>query len=186
MEDFEKIKDIFAYLDKYYIIKDWYYFDRLGEQEWGYEVINSLFNVYGYSKILIEETFMSWTLKKGFSHEQYNNANGGKKLKSFWSTTLHQDLVNYGISNPKDMAVKLLIKEIATEVDLDVLNKLVEFDEVKNKNFLEIMGCVGYETTEIEYDSETFIPKKFFVKMKENKIENLRKNNELWQKYVKN
>ncbi len=183
MEDFQKREEIVNYLNKYYFIKEWYFFNRQHEQEWGLEIIETLVKVFCHGVTLTENTLKDWAFGHGFSEENYLKATGTRRLKATWSPEMANDLGRYGIIDAEEQLISLLSEEIAREIDAQILLDLK--GQIKQDEFFEIMECIGYTTTPLIYDPMTFIPKKGFISMTYNDIENARQNNTIWKNWIR-
>lgn len=183
MEYFEKQEEVIDYLDKYYRVKDWFFFDRAEQQEWGLDIVRTIHKVFNYSEQLIEETLKSWAFSKGFSEEQYVSAKGTRRLRTMYSPEMGNDLAQYGIDVEQAM-INILSQELAKEIDTQILKEL-RGEIKKTDELLEVVECMGYTTTQLIYDPTTFAPKKGFISMGYNEIKNARKNNTIWQNWVR-
>lgn len=181
MENAEK--EIFWFLNKNYYIKEQKFFDkRNNSHEWGFDISNLVSNVFSYSLEKSQEVLTKWAYQNDLSDDAFFLAFGKQKLKVKWSTEMAMDLQAYGITSAEEQLTKLLIDEIVKEIDAQILIDLRE--EIKTANdLLGVLKCLGYESTEIVYDPQTFSPQKRFVSTKYHEMMDERQNNPFWLKW---
>lgn len=183
MEDFERQEEIVNYLNKYYYVKESYFFNRQHEQEWGLLIIETLTKVFCHDVTLTENTLKNWAFSKGVTENEYIIATGTKRLKATWSPEMAQDLGRYGIIDAEQELISILSEELAKEIDAQILLDLK--GQLKSEEFLGVMECVGYTTTPLIYDPMTFVPKRGFISMNYNDIQYARQNNTIWKNWVR-
>ena len=183
MENFEKQEEIVNYLNKYYYVKESYFFNRQHEQEWGLLIIEILTKVFCHGATLTENTLESWAISKGLTLDDYIKATGTKRLKACWSPEMAQDLSRYGVIDAEQELISILSEELAREIDVQILLDLK--GKVKSEEFLGIMECVGYTTTPLIYDPMTFEAKRGFISMNYHDIQYARQNNTIWKNWVR-
>jgi hypothetical protein len=174
----EKQEQIIEFLDKNYHISEGYFLNRLDEHEWGFYVVETLINVFSYSKEICENTLKSWSLSLGFSEEEYAAACGARKLRATYTREMANDLAQYGI-DVEQALINILSQELAKEIDTQILREL-RGEIKKTDELLEVVECMGYTTTPQITDPVTFRSVKGFVTMGYNEIKHARANNTIW------
>lgn len=186
MENREKQIQILNYLDKNYQFKDGKFFTKYNDiHEWGCKIVESLSIIFSFNIVLCESEFSKWAYAEGITNDQWETAYQSHKLKATWVPEMIQDLQAYGVVNAEENLIAAITEEISKEINSEILyelkTKVKTYDE-----FLSLVKCVGYETSLLMYDVETFTPRKYFISMTHNDIINERKNNTFWQDWIKN
>lgn len=185
MEDFEKKYEIKKYLDRYFYVKEGYFFNKQNVQEWGILLLETLVKIFSHEVVLTEHCLKIWYYDKGYDDKDYKRALGTKRLQAKWSEDKITDLQRYGIIDAEAELIKMLSDEIAKEIDAQILKDLK--GQIKHKeDFFELLKCVGVETTETMYNPMNFSPEKGFITSSYEERENARKDNVIWNYWVKN
>lgn len=184
MENVFKQAEILKYLDKNYVVVENAYLTKEGEHEWGNRVIWSLEQIFCHSKDLTESTFKFWAFAHGINDDNWEDTLNPKLLKAEWTPEMAEDLRHYGVMNAEEQLMNILSQELAREIDAQILMDLR--GQIKSTDdYLSIVKCVGYEPSITVYDPWTFTPKKKFVAIPHNEIQDERKNNPYWQDWVR-
>ena len=180
-----KEKQIFDYLDKNYYIKEYKFFTRYGEiHEWGTNIVDSISIIFNFDKCFCLSKFNTWAYENGLNGDQLKLALNPYKLKTFWSPEMAQDLQMYGVEKVEENLIKAINEELSRELKSKVFDELKTHTNTFNE-FLSLVKCIGYETTTL-LDPNHMRPVKYFISMNHNDIINERKNNTLWQDWIKN
>jgi hypothetical protein len=181
-------EEICRYLSKNYVVIDKKFFTTYdNKDEWGYEILKSLPQIFDVNIDVCSAIFETWGLRNGFEpktfDEDWREAMNPKKLKVKWTPEIAQDLHGYGIDAESEI-ISLLSQEIAREIDAKILRDLGS--KIKtSEDFLSVVRCVGYDTTPAIYDPMTFMPHKGFVSMKYSDVRKERDNNPIWQNWIR-
>lgn len=182
MEKHEKVDFVFGYLNKYYNVTDGVFMNRYNQQEWGYDIARELTIVCSFDRELCLETFKRWAENRGIFYDE-SNAFGPRKLKVTWSPELAQDMRSSYDIDAETALITILSEEIAKEIDAQILIDLKR--QIPKEDFMGVMKCVGYEPSPTIYDPTTFSPRRGFISIKKDEIENARQNNTYWQDWIR-
>lgn len=184
MEDFEKEKEIISYLEKYYEVKDGVFLNKLGEQEWGFNLLQYLVKIFYHEVDFTESVIKKWYFSKNYDENAYKLSYGSRKIKAIWSEDRITALQRYGVMDAESELIKMLSDEIAKEIDAQILKDLR--GKIKKKDeFFELLECVGLETTPMMYNPMNFSPQQGFITTSYERRENARKNNAIWDYWVR-
>lgn len=178
MDSIVKQEQIIAYLVKEYYVEDDYYFYKASKtHEWGRAIIKSLETIFSYPYEVCE------TDKYDLDDIKFSDALGPKNLKINWHPNIAQDIVANGINLEMEIC-NILTQELAKEIDVQIL--IDRRQEIKTpEEYLSVMKCLGYETSELMYHPDTFTPTKRFIGMDYNSIKNERQINPHWQDWIR-
>ena len=182
MDNFRKFGQILNYIKKHYYVKDGIFFNRCHEHEYGNVIIRELPKIFSVDKEDCIEIFKEWAESNGVEYLD-TDAYGSRKLKVFWSPEMVQDITHHNGFDAEAELTLLLIKEIAAEVDGQILLDLK--GKINPNELLDVIKCVGYEKGPTIYDPETFSPRNYFFSMKKHDIEHERQNNPHWQNWIR-
>lgn len=185
MEDFQKEQEITRYLDKYYHVKEGVFIIKYDDtQEWGFNLLQYLVKIFNHEVDFTQEVIKKWYFSKGYDENAYKLSLGTKRINAVWSEERITDLQRYGIMDAEAELIKLLSDEIAKEIDAQILKDLR--GQIKKKDeFFELLECVGLETTPTIYNPMNFTPQKGFITTSYERRENARKNNIIWNYWVR-
>jgi hypothetical protein len=184
MEDFQKEQEILRYLEKYYYVKEGVFLNREGVQEWGFNLLEYLVKIFCHEVDFTQEVIKKWYFSKGYDENAYKLSLGTRRINAVWSEERITDLQRYGIMDAEAELIKLLSDEIAKEIDAEILKDLR--GQIKKKDeFFELLECVGLETTPTIYNPMNFSPQKGFITTSYERRENARKNNTIWNYWVR-
>jgi len=184
MEDFQKQEEIVKYLDKYYHVKEGAFLTKEDNQEWGFNLLKYLVKIFCHEVDFTHDVIKNWYLSKGYDENAYNLSFGSKRLQAIWSEERISDLQRYGIMDAEAELIKMLSDEIAKEIDAQILKDLR--GQIKQKEeFFELLECVGVETTPTICNPMNFQPQKGFITTSYERRENARKNNIIWNDWVR-
>lgn len=182
MEKINEYKEILWYLDKnYYVDEGYYYIRDDNTQQWGFKIITSLRVIFCYEFEITEEIFKTWAFYNGITEDNWENTLNPKVLRASWTPEYAMDLNHdYDVET---QLMNILSQELAKEIDIQIIKDL----KINTSNdFLGVVRCIGYEPGPTMYDPTTFSPKKRFVGLTQNEINNERQNNPYWQDWIKN
>jgi len=182
MENRKKQIQLIEYLDKSYQIKEGKFFTNYNDvHEWGQDIVKSLTIMFSFDLLFCEHEFSKWAYAEGITDKQWEEAYQPHILKVMWSPS-----VDYpSVDNAEETLISVLSEKISMEINDKILLDLRS--KIKTSNdFLNLVKCIGYEPSITIFDPQTFRPMKRFISMKHNDIINERKNNTLWQNWVKN
>ena len=185
MEDFKKEQEITRYLEKYYLIKEGVFINKYDDtQEWGFNLLQYIVKIFNHEVDFTQEVIKSWYFSKGYDENAYKLSFGSRKIKAVWSEEKITDLQRYGIMDAEAELIKLLSDEIAKEIDAEILKDLR--GQIKKKEeFFELLQCVGLEKTPTMYHPHNFSPINGFITTSYERRENARKNNIIWNYWVR-
>lgn len=184
MEDFQKEQEILRYLEKNYYVKEGVFLNREHVQEWGFNLLEYLVKIFCHEVDFTQEVIKAWYFSKGYDENAYKLSFGSRKLNAVWSEERITDLQRYGIMDAEAELIKLLSDEISKEIDAQILKDLR--GQIKKKDdFFELLECVGLETTPTIYNPMNFSPMKGFITTSYERRENARKNNTIWNYWVR-
>ena len=164
MENFERQEEIVKYLDRYYFVKEGIFFNKQHEQEWGVNLLEYLVKIFCHDVDFTHDTLKDWYYSKGFD-----------KIT---------DLQRYSVMDAEAELIKMISDEIAKEIDAQILKDLK--GQIKHKeDFFEVLECIGITTTPTFYNPMTFSPQKGFITSTYEQRENARKNNVIWNYWVR-
>lgn len=187
--DFEIYEEqISGYLSKNYVVIDKRFFTTYdNKQEWGYEILRNISQIFDVNVDVCSTIFETWSLRNGFDpitfDEDWQEAMNPKKLKVKWTPEIAQDLHGHGIDAESEI-ISMLSQEIAREIDAQILRDMVS-EITTTEDFLSVVRCVGYETTPTMYDPMTFMPQKGFISMNYKDVKEERNNNPIWQNWIR-
>jgi hypothetical protein len=180
MENFERQEEIVKYLDKYYYIKDGVFLTKEDTQEWGMNLLEYLVKIFYHEVDFTHDVVKEWYFSKGYDENAYKLSFGSRKLNAIWSEERITDLQRYGVMDAEAELIKLLSEELAKEIDAQILKDLK--GQIKKKeDFFELLECVGVEI----YNPMNFSPQKGFITTSYERRENARKNNIIWNYWVR-
>tara|TARA_R110000868_G_scaffold230091_1_gene483236 strand:- start:784 stop:1356 length:573 start_codon:yes stop_codon:yes gene_type:complete len=184
MENFERQEEIVKYLDRYYFVKEGIFFNKQHEQEWGVNLLEYLVKIFCHDVDFTHDTLKDWYYSKGYDENAYNLSLGSRKLLATWSFDKITDLQRYGVMDAEAELIKMISDEIAKEIDAQILKDLK--GQIKHKeDFFEVLECIGITTTPTFYNPMTFSPQKGFITSTYEQRENARKNNVIWNYWVR-
>ena len=184
MENFERQEEIVKYLDKYYYIKDGVFLTKEDTQEWGMNLLEYLVKIFCHEVDFTHDVIKEWYFSKGYDENAYKLSFGSRKLNAIWSEERITDLQRYGIMDAEAELIKLLSEELSKEIDAQILKDLK--GQIKHKeDFFELLECVGVTTTPTIYNPMNFSPQKGFITSTYQQRENARKNNDIWNYWVR-
>lgn len=181
-------EQISKYLSKNYVVIDKRFFTTYdNKQEWGYEILRNIAQIFDVNVDVCSTIFETWSLRNGFDSitfdEDWQEAMNPKKLKVKWTPEIAQDLHGHGIDAESEI-ISILSQEIAREIDAQILRDMGS--EIRTtEDFLSVIRCVGYETTPTMYDPMTFMPQKGFISMNYKDVKEERNNNPIWQNWIR-
>jgi len=184
MEDFQRQEEIVRYLDRYYHVKEGAFLTKDDTQEWGMNLLEYLVKIFCHEVDLTQEVIKKWYYSKGYDENAYNLSFGSKKLNAIWSEERITDLQRYGIMDAEAELIKLLSDEIAKEIDADTVKYDIILMDLNMPDF-ELLECVGVETTPTIYNPMNFSPQKGFITTSYERRENARKNNVIWNYWLR-
>lgn len=173
---------ILQYLDKTYTVGlDGYKTNEINERyEYGNEIVKSLVEIFTVNSDIAYDIFYSWTLKLGLSKNIFDNFYLKKDLGVFWTPEIYQDI--HAIDAEAEL-IFIISKQIATEIDAQIL--IDNIGQFNSNDFLSVMKCLGYQTSETIYNPHTFLPMKRFIPTSIIEMQNERQNNIIWQNWVR-
>ena len=184
MEDFQRQEEIVKYLDKYYYIKDGVFLTKEDTQEWGVNLLEYLVKIFCHEVDFTHDVVKEWYFSKGYDENAYKLSFGSRKLNAIWSEERITDLQRYGIMDAEAELIKLLSDELSKEIDAQILKDLK--GQIKKKDdFFELLECVGVTTTPTIYNPMNFSPQKGFITSTYQQRENARKNNDIWNYWIR-
>lgn len=181
----EKQEQLLKYLDKNYIIKDDRFFTKYDDvHEWGAQISYGLSKIFSHDQDFCVMQLKYWSERNGLHEDEWSLAYNSHRLKTQWSVEMARDIQAQCGFDAEEQLVTMLSAELAREIDSQVLRDLKS--KIKSSDdLLGVLKCVGYETTPMIYNPETFKPYKGFVSMNYNDIRNERKTNTHWKDWVR-
>ena len=184
MNQIEEQNQLTNYLNKNYLIKENRFVNTHNNlYEWGYVISESLPVIFNFEREFCDNVFKDWAYLHGLNSKNLETAWGVRKLNTYWTPEMAKDIIGIDADAEAEL-ISLISESLAREIDVQILKDLKN-DIKTGDDFLRIIKCIGYETTQTIYDPNTFTPRKHFISMNFNDVERERKNNTMWQNYIR-